>query len=205
MASEVSICNDALVQLGAEDLLISLSDNTKAGRLCNQMYSIVREQVLTRFAWNCSIKQAELAALVETPTHEFTYAFKLPADCLRVIKIGVPASSASAANSRDPFGYHQWEPMQWRRVAGNKIFSNASPLYISYVANITDPNEMDPALRDAIAAYLAAKIAYALTGSRTKEETMKQWFREVIDEAMATNSLEGSTEALSSPQLIAVR
>ena len=34
---------------------------------------------------------------------------------------------------------------------------------------------------------------------------MKQWFREVIDEAMATNSLEGSTEVLTAPQLIAVR
>lgn len=204
MASEVSICNNALIQVGAEDTLISLDDDTKEGRLCKAMYETARDEVLTRFSWNSARRQAQLAALTETPIYGYAYAFQLPADCLRVIKIGVPESSARAYVDDGVYSYGSWEPVDWERQ-GRKVLSNVSPLYITYLAKITDPNEYDPALRDAIAAYLAAKIAYNLTGSRTKEETMKQWFREVIDEAMATNSLEGSTQALSSPQLVVTR
>lgn len=204
MASEVSICNNALVQLGAEDLLISLEDNTKAGRLCNAMYEMVRDEVLTSFVWNSALKQAQLAALVETPTYEYSYAFQLPVDCLRVIKIGIPETAANAYLDTDPFGYHHWQPVKWRRF-GRKVYSNVSPLHITYVYKVTDPEEMDPMLRDAISARLAWKIAYDLTGSRGKEQDMKQNFAFILEEAMICNSLEGSTDSYNAMALLVVR
>lgn len=204
MASEVSICNNALMQLGSEDLLTALTDDTTPGRACNAMYEICRDEVLTRFAWNSAMKQAELAALVETPVWGYTYAFQLPSDCLRVVRVSASTGSWDPYLHSGHAGWTSWTPLSWKKF-GRKLYANSSPLYIAYVAQITDPNDMDPALRDAISAYLAAKIAYKITGSRTKEESMKQWWRETVDEAMATNSLEGSSEELSSPHLITVR
>ena len=204
MSSAVEICNNALIQLGAEDTLLSLDDDTTPGRMCKAMYDVTRREVLTNFAWNSALKQAQLAALVETPTFEFTYAFQLPADCFRVLKIGTSDDAVNTYLGSDPYAYHRWQPVQWKRF-GRKIYSNTSPLYITYIYDLEDVQEMDPALRDAIAARLAAKIAYKITGSRAKEETMKAWYREVIDEAMATNSLEGSTDAISAVQTIVVR
>lgn len=205
MASEIEICNSALIQLGAEDTILSLDDDTTPARMCKAMYAICRDEVMTRFAWNSAMEQAQLAALTDAPTWGYTYAFQLPADCLRVVKVSSESGNYDTATGT----YYQsswtaWRPMDWKRH-GRKILANSSPLLIAYIKQITDPNTMDPSLRDAISAYLAAKIAYKITGSRAKEEQMKAWFREVIDEAMATNSLEGSSEELTSPQLLAVR
>ena len=44
MASVVDICNSALNQIGASNI-ISLTEDSKAARLCNQRYTFVRDSV----------------------------------------------------------------------------------------------------------------------------------------------------------------
>ena len=48
MASVVEICNSALNQLGASTIL-SLTENSKNGRLCNARYETVKDSVLAVF------------------------------------------------------------------------------------------------------------------------------------------------------------
>ena len=42
MASAVDICNSALNMIGASTIL-ALSEDSKAGRICNQRYEFVRD------------------------------------------------------------------------------------------------------------------------------------------------------------------
>ena len=54
MASVVEICNGALNQLGATTIL-SLTEDSKNARLCNQRFTQVRDSVFRSHPWNLSL------------------------------------------------------------------------------------------------------------------------------------------------------
>ena len=87
MSSVVDICNSALNMLGANNI-ISLTEDSKNARLMNQRYESVRDSIFRSHAWNCLIKRVELAADTTAPTHEYAKQYTLPADCIRVLKVG---------------------------------------------------------------------------------------------------------------------
>lgn len=86
MASEVEICNSALIKLG-DDTITSLTDDSKRARLCNAQFARLRDEVLRAHPWNFAIRRASLAKLSQAPAFEFAAAFRLPEDpyCLRVL------------------------------------------------------------------------------------------------------------------------
>jgi hypothetical protein len=96
MASVVDIANSALNLLGASTIS-ALTDDSKNARLCNQRYEPVRNRVFRSHAWNCLTKRVQLAQDTTAPIVEYSYAYTLPSDCLRVLKIhtGVTDSIAS--------------------------------------------------------------------------------------------------------------
>jgi hypothetical protein len=153
MASVVDIVNSALNLLGASTIS-ALTDDSKNARLCNQRYEPVRNRVFRSHAWNCLTKRVQLAQDTTAPIVEYSYAYTLPSDCLRVLKIhtGVTDSIASDIDYK---------------VEGRKVKTNEGTVYLVYVALVTDPNEYDVYLQEAISHQLAADIAYAVTNNAT--------------------------------------
>ena len=153
MASVVDIANSALNLLGASTIS-ALTDDSKNARLCNQRYEPVRNRVFRSHAWNCLTKRVQLAQDTTAPIVEYSYAYTLPSDCLRVLKIhtGVTDSIASDIDYK---------------VEGRKVKTNEGTVYLVYVALVTDPNEYDVYLQEAISHQLAADIAYAVTNNAT--------------------------------------
>ena len=84
MASSVDICNLALTKIGHESIT-ALTENSKAGRLCNLHYAQMRDAVLRDHTWNFAITRANLALSTTTPEYEFSYQHALPVDLLRVL------------------------------------------------------------------------------------------------------------------------
>ncbi len=121
MASVVEICNGALNQLGATTIL-SLTEDSKNARLCNQRFTQVRDAVFRSHPWNCLQKRQELAADTDAPAWGFKFAYTLPADCLRLLRILDYDSNY--------------------KVEGRKILSNTSSMKILYIARVTDPMNM---------------------------------------------------------------
>ena len=126
--SEVAICNLALQKLGAARIT-SLTQDDPNARECNAAYVPTRDKLLRRYAWSFAKSRANLAAHATAPAFQYGYAFPLPTDFLRLI---LPADSS----------------IDWivERHAGRRaILSNDSgPLYIKYIALVTDPTEFDP-------------------------------------------------------------
>ena len=73
MATEVSICSNALRRLG-DDPITSLTDDTERARLCNSFYTDARDAVLRCHPWNFAITRTSLAQLSDTPA----YGLKTP-------------------------------------------------------------------------------------------------------------------------------
>jgi hypothetical protein len=179
MASEVEICNSALNQLGAGTIL-SLSENSKNGRICNARFETIRDAVLRSHPWNCAIKRQTLAQDTESPAWGFTYQYTLPSDCLRILGL-------------ENF-YSDY------KIEGRKVLTNDASVNIIYVYQLTDPNEMDVLLRETISAALAQDIAYAVTANSGIANQMSSKYLEKIREAKYADATEGyNTDSANGP------
>ena len=170
MASIVGICNGALNQLGATTIL-SLSEDSKNARLCNSRYTQVRDALFRSHPWNCLQKRIQIAADTTAPAWGFSFAYTLPADCLRLLKILDYDSNY--------------------KVEGRKILSNTSSMKILYVARVTDPNEYDELLRETLSASLGADIAFGVTSNNQTASNMYNLFKEKLKDARFVDSTEG--------------
>ena len=170
MASVVDICNGSLNQLGATTIL-SLTEDSKNARLCNQRYTQVRDAVFRSHPWNCLQKRVELAADTTAPAWGFSFAYTLPADCLRLLRILDYDSNY--------------------KVEGRKILSNTSSMKILYIGRITDPNEYDESLRETLSAALGADIAFAVTSNNQTATNMYNLFQDKLKDARFVDSTEG--------------
>jgi len=170
MASVVDICNGALNQLGATTIL-SLTEDSKNARLCNSRYTQVRDALFRSHPWNCLQKRVQIAADTTAPAWGFTYAYTLPADCLRLLKILDYDSNY--------------------KVEGRKILSNTSSMKILYVGRVTDPNEYDELLRETLSSSLGADIAFGVTSNNQTATNMYNLFKEKLRDARFVDSTEG--------------
>lgn len=153
--SVVAICNRACDYLGAAPIT-SLEDGSKLSGLLSRNYEFARDTVLRSYPWNCAMARASLAALSTPPAWGFRYQFQLPVDCLRVIGIDGGLDLG----------------ISWRVEGLRLLCDEAGPVLLKYVQRVQDPAQFDPALVDAIAARLAADVAYAVTGNAAQASNL---------------------------------
>jgi|TARA_R100000700_G_scaffold37257_1_gene47236 hypothetical protein len=175
MASDVDICNSALNMIGASNI-VSLTEDSRAARICNQRFEFVRDAVSRAHPWNCLLRRTSIAAESEAPAFEFEHQHLMPNDpfCLRVIR----------AEDLDTIF----------RVEGRKILSNTTPFNFIFVARVTDPNEYDQLLLEAMAARLAADISYGLVNSPQLTQTLFQLYETKVSEARFVDASEGTPD-----------
>jgi len=191
MASVVDICNSALNLLGASTIS-ALTDDSKNARLCNQRYEPVRNRVFRSHAWNCLHKRVQLAANSTAPVVEYTYAYALPSDCLRVLKIHT-GTTDSIASSID------------YKLEGRNIVTDEGTVYLIYIALITDPNEFDVYLQESISHQLAADICYGITSNATLAKNYMERADERLREARFIDATENALGTIESNEFTDAR
>jgi len=174
MASEIDICNSALYRVGSERIT-SLSDNTKASKICNDMYYICRDNLLRMHPWNFAKKRQTLAATSTTPTFDWQYEFQLPSDCIRVLDI-----------------YDNEAGDVKFVVEGKKLLANESSIKILYLSNAVSVDDFDPSFREALALRLASDICFALTNSSALTESLETRYNNHLRDARLFNAQEGN-------------
>ena len=191
MASIVNICNSALNLIGASTIS-ALTEDTKNARLCNQRYEPVRNRVFRGHNWNCLIKRVELARNSTAPVMEFNYAYALPSDFLRVMKIHNGTTDSIAADL--PY-----------KVEGKNIITDQTTVYLVYVALDTDPNNYDAYLREAISHQLVADLAYAITNNATLANNYMTRADERLREARFIDATENSLDTVEANEFTDAR
>jgi len=174
LASEVEICNAALLKLGAKSIT-SLTDGTANARRCNAAYERLRNAELRKHTWNFSIARDELAADSPAPTWGRANSFTLPADFLKMA---------------DPYPEENFNSRDWVIEQGKILTNDSAPLYIRYVAKITDPNLMDPLFREALACAMAFELCEPITQSNSKKADARASYGAAIREAKRANALD---------------
>jgi hypothetical protein len=191
MASVVDMCNSALNLLGASTIS-ALTDDSKNARLCNQRYEPVRNRVFRSHAWNCLHKRVQLAQNSTAPVVEYSHAYALPSDCLRVLKIH-NGTTDSIASSID------------YKLEGRNIVTDEGTVFIIYIALDTDPNNYDTYLQESIAHQLAADLAYAVTNNATLADKYMTRADERLREARFIDATENSLGTIESSEFVDAR
>lgn len=174
MASEVEIANAALQKLGV-NRIVDLSDDSVNARACNACYERLRDAELRKHNWNFAKAREALAADADTPEWGRANQFTLPSDFLKM---------------QPPYPEYNWDKRDWI-VEGGKILTNDSaPLYLRYIARVTDPNVMDPLFREALSCAMAVEMAEELTQSNTKKDVARQSYTAIIREAKRANAID---------------
>ncbi len=183
MASQIDIANRALTKLGAARI-ISLGDDVKSARSVSSMWDIVRDSELRSRNWSFAIKREALAAAVSVPAYGYSFKFPVPSDFLRLIQAGQYLPPVSLTD------YRTVDESPWR-IEGRFILSNEpGPLYIRYLASITDTSQWDSSFAEAFACRLASELAEDLTQSNVKRELAMKEYDQAISAAVRSNAIE---------------
>tara|TARA_R110000803_G_scaffold22601_7_gene56074 strand:+ start:17 stop:595 length:579 start_codon:yes stop_codon:yes gene_type:complete len=177
MATDVSICANALRRLG-DDPITSLSDDTERARLCNGFYADARDSVLRAHPWNFAITRASLARLTLAPAYGFNYMYALPTSpyCLRVLEMEHPDYIFK---------------IETEATSGRVLLTDEAEAKILYVGRVTDATQFDTMFVDALTAKMAVDLAYPVTGSTALQAQMQKMYDNKLSEARSVDGMEG--------------
>lgn len=184
MTAKVDIMNKAINLLG-EAYINSPTQAVKAASRANQEYDLVRDACLRAHPWNFATKRRQLAANANSPVSHWTYAFPLPADCIRVLSVS--DSDLDYVGEEGP----KWEIGLHGDSNLRCVFFDSDECYVRYTMRITDENIFDPLFVKAFAASLAAEIAYSLTQDRSIVNDMMGIYNMFMRQAKSVDSQEG--------------
>lgn len=175
MASVVSVCNLALVNVG-KPTISDINERSTEARACKQFFSHALDTLLESYPWTVAGKTAAVAQKsVNEKNGLWRYAYELPTDCLKVRSIR-PQYSQSEAFGRlydmDDFGdefRHTYE------IEAETLYCNISPCLLRYTRRLPDPSQLTPSLIAALSWELAAMLAMPLTRDPKIRADAAQW------------------------------
>lgn len=171
----VSVCNSALVKVGA-DRISSITQDTKSAKILNAIFNTVRDDVLRAHRWNFAMTRATLAPTGTEPDFEYDYQYDLPSDCLRIVE-----------TYPDDIDFV---------VEGRTILSNESELSVVYIRRNEDPASWDSCFAEALAWRLAREVAYNLTQSNALVKQCDDAYKAQLAEARSIDGAEGIIKGL---------
>lgn len=189
MASEVGICNSALMKIGATTIT-SLTEGSKNANACNEQYAKLRDDLLRSHTWNFATKRVKLAQLASTPTFEFDFEYQLPADWLRTVAV----YDNSAGTGVVPY-----------RIEGLSLLADATEAWLRYVRRVDDPNDMPADFRQTLSALLARELAVPIAQSNTLHQMMAERFKSANRQARSVDAIEDYAEAMPAGRWVEAR
>jgi hypothetical protein len=165
---DTKICNMALGRLGA-NTIDSFEDDTDTqpeAIQCRIHYAQTRDELIRSHWWRMARARATLsqnaAYTADTTTFEWTYAYDLPTDFLRMKK---PFENTVPGNLELRYSYS---------LEGKQILSNESTMKIRYIKRVTDPTDFDPLFVKVFVIELALKMIIPLGGGGKGGEALRR-------------------------------
>ena len=167
MASDIDIASNALQMIGAN----SISSFTETGgdaAVANALYEPLVIDILTCNYWRFAMKKQALNKLSQTPLNEFTNAFQIPTDSLKIERL---------------------EPRGSYKIFQDKIYSNSSTLELDYVFRVD--TSAWPAYFVLLITYkMASEFALSVTDNEQKNALYESKYKEQLMKAYAADAMQ---------------
>ncbi len=216
MASQVSICNQALGWLGA-NLIISIDDDNKEAALCKANFDDIRDAVLEEREWTFCVRRITLAPLLLKPVYGYGNQFLLPPDVIRVLNVPDTTFGSTILGGAQFGGLAQGPDQQpqtpnWRKesieqpsATGNIILADVDQLVLRVLWRVTNIGLWSPMFIQAFAQRMAADFCIPLTQNRGLWVDMWNVYQQKLNRASAMDGIQGSMERKRSNAVQRVR
>lgn len=173
--SDVSICNSALLKVGAQQIS-SLLDNTRESNICQAQYPILRDEVMRAVPWRFALEQLTLSVPSGTaPSFGYTTAYDIPGNVLRVWQV---------------------DTNPWTEIGNQILCDKPDGINCLAIFQNTDPTAYDAQFAESVAWRLAMEIALALVQSVPLKQEMEKSYDKSLALARSSNAVIGTPERL---------
>lgn len=145
----VSVCNMSLDRVDIGQPIDDLAGDSDVARACNRWYEKCRDKVLQLGTWPFLKRQVALGLVEEDPVDKWTFAYRYPINCVRVLSI--------VSGERIDVNPIEWEMGQ--DDTGRLIYTDEEDAFVEYLGTADDPGEWFDLFADAVAYLLASEIA----------------------------------------------
>lgn len=195
--SDAEICNTALQRVGVTMTIDTLGQRVKEAMVCNQIYSLTRDRVLSAIAWPFCRKYQVLNLDSQAAPAKWGYRYIYPNDCLAVRAIFPDFGAGS-----DPYVVRN-TPRQFVipheivvNDAGDMTLCCDMPnAILEYTVRVTNPARFDAPFESAFAWAIAAEIALPLARDPKYSQNAGAMYRQELFEAAAKAKNEERREA----------
>jgi len=197
MASEVSICNLALSNLGADATIASLTEQSQEAFFCNRLYSGARDYVLRAFPWGFARHYLALSDL-GTPVGGWAYRYGYPAQCLTALEI-------VAAGTRPGPKAIEFEIALADDFSSQVILTDQEAATLIYTRQVTVPSVFSSMFIQALSWKLSTELAMPITRDAARMEAAQKMYSALVSEARARDANEGFKELSKESEWITAR
>ncbi len=190
-ATQVGICSNALLMLGAKTIS-AIDDDSDRATLASNLYESTRDSALRSHPWNCATKRVVLAADVAAPAFGYDAYFTLPADFLRVVQVG---------DDDEDVDYK----LETNAAGAKAIAASGTSLKLRYIWKNVTESTWDPMLVKAMELHMAAAMAYPITMSTSKEELQLQKLEAFMKLCRAVDGQDDPPQQLGNERLLQSR
>lgn len=195
MASIAQICNMALSHIGSDASVSSISppDGSAEAGYCSTFYDQARTEMLEPGTWSFALKRATLAQTTNA-SDLWLYAYTLPSDCLRPMRILRPGANVTVF-TQDEYQYQtdDNDSATFERE-GTVLYTNEPDAVLVYTRDITDTTKFTPSfvtcLSYLLSGYLAGPILKGSDGQKVGDAMRERAMR--LSDISATTSANGS-------------
>jgi len=181
--SKIDNISSALLLIG-HDTLNSLDDPGYPNRVALNTYDNIVQTEISKSNWTFARIKVQLAQITTDPVDEFSNAFQLPSDRLRVLFI---------------------RPMSRYKIYRDQLFTNSSgPLFLDYIANVGE-DEWPPPFTQMIVYALAANWGIPIRDGVTTREILRAEYTDLARAARADDSSQNPQDRIRSNPFVAAR
>lgn len=186
MATEVSICSNALVSIGDKPIA-SFAENTDRALAASNLWASIRDSVLRSHPWNFCVKRVTVQPDSDTPDFDFSYQFTLPADWLRTLSVGEYGNEVDY------------------RTESGKILCDEAELKLRYIYKNTNPALWDVMLVEAMTVKMAASLAIPVMHDVAIKQEKEREFMQLLKQARAVDGMDDPPQEFGRSNLLASR
>lgn len=209
MASAVQICNQALSHVGSEARVSSISppDGSVEAGHCSAFYDQARTELLEPGNWRFSLKRALLAQTANL-SNAWAYAYVLPSDCLRALRILRAHTSVTVFNQNSASATTDDRDSAPFDIEGSVLYSNEPDAVLLYGQDVTDTTKFSPTFTACfghlLASYLAGPIVKGNEGTRLGI-ALRQQAMTLADVSATASANASSEDNNANPSIVAAR
>ena len=185
MASKLDNINAAMMVIGSKTLT-SLTTTTKAQRLANKIYDMMREEVLDmQVDWRFCTARAELSELDDNPAFgSYERQFKFPANCRRIIKM------VDIGGDELQYDFRREVYVDSAGTQTDVILTNEERVFVKYIVLRTDESKYPAWFNNVIYMRAARMLFQPVREDTTLFRKIQFMYDEAWNNALAGNAAE---------------